>query len=207
MYGATMMIVTLIILTAPLLVCCYAFSGEIDATAVVVDVHDGDTFHLDRIVNGSNTIRMADINASELGQPLFYEARDFLSGLVLHKTVYLDIDDVYVYDYSGTGDRLVCVVYVDYNSTHYVNVNEALLVADLAEKEEYDNEFNADTWNLYVPKTDLVPEFPTPIILILLMLPGIVVVIARRRSTGVRETYVHTPLIDQAQAKIDTSIN
>jgi len=193
MYGATMMIVTLIILTTLLLVCCYAFSGEIDATAVVVDVHDGDTFYLDRIVNGSNTIRMADINASELGQPLFYEARDFLSGLVLHKTVYLDIDDVYVYDYSGTGDRLVCVVYVDYNSTHYLNVNEALLVAGLAEKKEYDNEFNADTWNLYVPKTDMVPEFPTPIILILLMLPAIAVVIARRRSTRVRETCVHTP--------------
>jgi len=142
-----------------------ASSGEIDATAIAISVHDGDTFNLDRNINGSSTVRLADINASELGQPLSYEARDFLKGLVLSKTVYLDIDDIYVYDYSGTGDRLVCVVYVDYNSTHYENVNKALLIAGLAEKKEYDNEFIADTWTLYVPKTDLVPEFPLFIIL------------------------------------------
>jgi hypothetical protein len=93
-----------------------------------------------------------------------------LKGLVLAKTVYLDIDDIYTYDYSGTGDRLVCVVYVDYNSTHYENVNKALLTAGLAEIKEYYNEFNSDTWAIYVPKNDLVPEFSTSPILVLLML-------------------------------------
>jgi hypothetical protein len=44
---------------------------------------------------------------------------------------------------------------------HYENVNKALLNAGLAEKKEYDNEFNSDTWTLYVPKTDLIPEFPS----------------------------------------------
>jgi len=163
-------IIVAFVLIAPVLVRCSAFSGEIDATAVAVDVHDGDTFRLDRIVNGSDTVRLADVNASELGQPLSYEARDFLKGLVFAKSVFLDIDDIYVYDYGGTGDRLVCVVYVNYNSTHYENVNEALLVAGLAEKKEYANEFNADTWALYVPKTELIQEFPSLLVLIGVML-------------------------------------
>lgn len=105
----------------------HSFSGEIDGTAVVTSVHDGDTFSLDRDFHGSHTVRLADINASELGQPLSYEARDYLIQLVRSKSIYLDIDDVYIYDFHGTGDRLVCVVYVDYNSTHYTNVNEALV--------------------------------------------------------------------------------
>lgn len=160
---AAVAVIVATILCPSFLVYCYAFSGEIDATAVAVEVHDGDTFYLDRVIKGSSTVRLADVNASELGQPLSYEARDFLKGLVLAKTVYLDIDDIYIYDYRGTGDRLVCVVYVDYNSTYYENVNKALWIAGLAEKKEYDNEFNADTWTLYVPKTDLTPELPSPI--------------------------------------------
>jgi endonuclease YncB( thermonuclease family) len=167
---AAVAVIVAMILNPSFLVCCNASSGEIDATAVAVKVHDGDTFYLDRVTNGSNTVRLADVNAPELGQPLSYEARDFLKGLVLAKAVYLDIDDIYVYDYRGTGDRLVCVVYVDYNSTHYENVNKALWIAGLAEKKEYDNEFDADTWTLYVPKTDLTPEFPISIILLISML-------------------------------------
>lgn len=156
-------VIVAMILSQSFLVCGYASSREIDATAVAVKVHDGDTFYLDRVIKGSSTVRLADINASELGQPLSYEARDFLKGLVFAKTVYLDIDDIYIYDYHGTGDRLVCVVYVVYNSTHYENVNKALWAEGLAERKEYDNEFNADTWTLYVPKTDLTPDSPLTI--------------------------------------------
>jgi endonuclease YncB( thermonuclease family) len=175
-------IIVALLLTTLFVVRCGAFSGKIDATAVAVSVHDGDTFRLDRILNGSDTVRLADVNASELGQPLSYEARDFLKGLVLAETVFLDIDDVYVYDYSGTGDRLVCVVYVDYNSTHYENVNEALLVAGLAEKKEYVNEFNADTWVLYVPKTELIPEFPSlPFLLGVMLFTCVSVAVQRKR--------------------------
>jgi micrococcal nuclease len=178
MHKLTVMIVTVILLTAPFPLCVYAFSGEIDATAVVVNVHDGDTFTLDRAVNGSTKVRLADINAPELGQPLSNEARDFLDGLVLSRIVYLDIDDIYVYDYSGTGDRLVCVVYIDYNSTHCENVNKGLLVAGLAEKKEYDNEFSADAWTLYVPKIDLgqTPVFELPLFLIVAPLMVIIAI-------------------------------
>jgi endonuclease YncB( thermonuclease family) len=184
---AAVAVIVAVILSPVFLVCCYSSSGEIDAIAVAVDVHDGDTFNLDRIINGSDTVRLADIDASELGQPLSYEARDFLKGLTLAKTVYLDIDDIYVYDYRGTGDRLVCVVYVDYNSTHYENVNKALWTAGLAEKEEYDNEFIADTWTLYVPKTDLIPEFPSFLVLTIFMTATLLAVIVWKRAVHSRK--------------------
>jgi endonuclease YncB( thermonuclease family) len=158
----------------------YSFSGEIDGTAVVTSVHDGDTFNIDRDFHGSHIIRLADINASELGQPLSYEARDYLARLVQGKSVYLDIDDVYIYDYSGTGHRLVCVAYVDFNSTHYMNVNKALVVAGLAEVKEYYNEFKANSWTLYVPKTDIVPEFASFLILPIFAAAMLAVVLMRR---------------------------
>jgi len=163
----------------------YSYSGEIDATAVVTEVHDGDTFYIDREVNGSDTIRLADINASELGQPKSIEARDFLAGLVNQTTVYLDIDDKYTFDYNGTGHRLVCVVYVSYNETHYKNVNKALLDAGLAEAKEYDNEFNHSTWTLYVPKTELVPEFSFFLIPIFMIATLLTVTVYRKKHAKI----------------------
>jgi endonuclease YncB( thermonuclease family) len=181
---AAVIIIVAMVLNSSFLICCNAFSGEVEAIAVAVEVHDGDTFRLNKFINGSITVRLADIDAPELGQPLSSEATEFLKGLVLAKTVYLDIDDVYMYDYSGTGDRLVCVVYVGYNSTHYENVNKALWVAGLAEKKEYDNEFNADTWTLYVPKTDLIPEFPSFLILPLSIFTTLLAVIVCKKKRG-----------------------
>ena len=145
-------------------VCFGVSSGKVDVTAIASSVHDGDTFSTDREFHGSDTIRLADIDASELGQPLSYEARDFLSGLVYHNTVYLDVDDVYTFDYRGIGHRLVCVVYVSHNSTHYKNVNKALLDAGLAEKKDYDNEFDPDTWTLYALKQETPKSQPFPIL-------------------------------------------
>jgi endonuclease YncB( thermonuclease family) len=160
----------------------YAFSGEIDGTAVATTVHDGDTFNIDTEFHISHTVRLADVDASELGQHLSYEAIDYLIQLVRGKSVYLDIDDVYIYDYYGTGDRLVCVVYVDYNSTHYMNVNEALVVAGLAEVKDYDNEFNVGSWTLYVKKTDVAPEFPSFLVLPLFLAATILLTLLKRRA-------------------------
>ena len=162
---------------------CSVFSGEIDATAVATSVHDGDTFHIDRQFYGSETIRLADINASEEGQPNFTEARDFLKQLVSGQTVYLDIDDKYTFDYSGAGQRLVCLVYVSYNLTHYMNVNKALLDVGLAEKKDYDNEFEPDRWTLYVLKSDVISEFPSYLVLPLLMLTTLLTVTIYKKKT------------------------
>ena len=121
-----------------------AANWEIDATGTVYKVIDGDTFDASPV----GRVRLADIDAPEVGHPGYQEAKDFLNSWVFNETVYLDVDDVY-----GTDpyDRLVCVVYVRYNATHLMNVNKALLDAGLADISDFPNEFNPATWTLYVP--------------------------------------------------------
>ena len=103
------------------------------------------------------------------------------------RTVYLDVDDEYTYDTTGT--RLVCVVYLDFNSTHYLNVNEDLLVKGYALKRDYDNEFNPNTWTLLVPRTtpsdtpnDTVFLMMLILILILAAILAVVIFLIRRRT-------------------------
>jgi len=132
-------------LSGMLIVCVY---GEVDKTSTVTRGINGDTFD---IFTGER-IRLADVDAPENYESGYSQAKDYLASLVNGKTVYLDVDDVYTYDYSGTGDRLVCVVYVDYDSMQLMNVNEALLDGGYAEISNYDNEFNPYLWSLLVPK-------------------------------------------------------
>jgi hypothetical protein len=73
----------------------------------------------------------------------------------------LDVDDVYTYDYSGTGSRLVCVAYVEHNATHLLNVNKALLDGDYAVISNFENEFNPYLWSLYSLNPIAEPT-PTP---------------------------------------------
>jgi endonuclease YncB( thermonuclease family) len=129
-----------------------SFSGEIDATAVVSSVIDGDTFD----TSSEGRIRLADIDAPEYWESGYDDAKDFLVSLIDDKTVYLDIDDVYWTDKYG---RLVCVVYVEYNSTHAENVNKVLLVEGHATIWDFHNEFAPATWNLYISK-ELIREYP-----------------------------------------------
>jgi len=72
------------------------FSGEIDGIAVTTNVHDGDTFHIDSNFNGSNTIRLADINASELGQP-----KSFIIERINAK--FLDALAIIMFNFSSVG--------------------------------------------------------------------------------------------------------
>jgi len=127
------------------------WGAEIDRTATVASVHDGDTFTL----TTSDKVRLADLNAPELGDDGADEATDYLDYQVNGKTVYLDVDDKYQTDSFG---RLVCVVYVDYNSTHYLNVNEALIDGGYVEARDYDNEFNYNSFELYLSKAQ--PDQP-----------------------------------------------
>jgi len=147
----------------------YCSTGEIDKIAIVAWVQDGDTFRTE----DDEWIRLADINCSEKNQPGYLEATNYMISTVKNKTVFLDIDDKYTYDEKdgekGKGDRLVCVVYVDHNETHYLNVNKALLVEGHAEITNYDNEFNPYSWSLYVSKEN-IPEFTSGTILLLFFL-------------------------------------
>ncbi len=146
-----------------------ASSLEIDLRGIADHVIDGDTFDL---VAGTGTeyrVRLADVNANESGQPGYYEARDHLATLVLGKTVFLDVDDLYIWDNHGTGSRLVAVPYIETNSTHLLNICEALFLEGQVEKREYDNEFNPYSWGLYIQKVDAIPELqPTTLLLLMI---------------------------------------
>lgn len=133
-----------------------AYTVRINLEGVVSQVIDGDTFYL---VSGDR-VRLADINTPEIGEPGYDNAKDYTYGLVNGQTVYLDVDDVSRID---SHSRLVCVVYVDYNATHYLNLNKALLVSGLAEVWDHtNNEFDPDDWQLYVSKsTGLLSPNPT----------------------------------------------
>lgn len=119
-------------------------SWENDKTAVASRVIDGDTFD----TAAGDRVRLADIDAPESGESGYYEAKNYLSGLVYNEQVYLDIDDVYGTDKYG---RLVCVVYVDHSATEVCNVNKALLVEGHAVIWNFNNEFDPYTWSLYCP--------------------------------------------------------
>jgi len=122
----------------------YSIGGiEVDLTAYVYRVVDGDTF--DGFPSGR--VRLADINTPEMGEAGYSEAKEALTRLVLNKRVYLDVDDLYVMDKYN---RLVAVVYVEYNSTHLMNVNKWLLVNGYAKLFDHPNEFNPSDWSLYV---------------------------------------------------------
>ena len=150
-------------------------SGEFDTDSVVSSVIDGDTF----VTTSEGIIRLADVDAPETYEIRYQASKDYLFSLIYGKTVYLDIDDIYR---TGGFGRLICVVYVSYNSTHYLNVNQALLAGNYAEMVNYDNEFSPYSWELYVNKND-IPEFPTWIILTLFVSVTLTVLILRKRLT------------------------
>ena len=118
---------------------------EIDKIAYVTVVIDGDTFD----VSTGERVRLADINTPEIGKDGYFEAKNQLRILIENKQVYLDIDDKYRIDNHS---RLVCLVYVEYNSTHLINVNQALLDLQVAIIWDHDNEFNPSDWKLFYPR-------------------------------------------------------
>ena len=120
-----------------------AYAWEIDKTASVTSVIDGDSFSIT-----GDEVRLADVSAPEWDEPGGSAATSALYGLISGKTVYLDTDQQ-----SGRGPygRLIAVVYVKTSSTQYINVNKALLNQGVVSRTDYtNNEFNPSTWTLYV---------------------------------------------------------
>jgi hypothetical protein len=135
--------------------CLVVVNGEFNERSGVVSwIGDGDTFDINYI-----TYRLADIDAPELDDPGGPEAKDYLFDLIYNEMVFLDIDDLYETDPFG---RFVCLVYLDYNTTHYLNVNLAMVLANQAILKNYDNEFNASLWTLYLSKPIIPTPSPTP---------------------------------------------
>jgi peptidylprolyl isomerase len=151
--------------------------GEFDMITVCERVIDGDTFD----TTSGDRIRLADVDAPESYEQGYQVAKDYLIDLISNETVYLDVDDIYETDIYG---RYVCVVYVRHNSTHYLNVNEALLYAGCAVISNYYNEFNPYDWTLYVPE-EVIPEFPSLILLPLFLLGTLLATVFYRRKSKV----------------------
>lgn len=114
---------------------------EIDQTTTCTRVKDGDSF-----VTTFGEIRLADIDAPEYNDA----SRNALSAIILNKQIFLDIDDVYRTDQYG---RYVCVCYVKSGDSQYLNVNKYLVLQGYAEIQNYNNEFNPNSWTLYYSTT------------------------------------------------------
>jgi hypothetical protein len=151
-------------------------SGEIDALTIVTNVIGDDTFEIEN----QELIKLADIDptcADIDNSTGFISAKSVLASIIEGKTIYLDIDDLFGTDYSGTGNRTVAVVYVDFNSTHYLNVNNVMLKRKLLEANDQDNDFTPENWTMYIKKQD-IPEFPvetTTTVFTILLITAIIV--------------------------------
>jgi|GEM_PF-6680403 len=129
-------------------------SGEDMIEVYVTEVVDGDTFSTFQ----GYTVRLADVDAPEFGEVGFVESTVFLESLIENKTVILDIDDISRTDSFG---RFVCLVFLDWNSTHYLNVNQVLISEYHAVIDDFsNNEFNPYFWTVFLLK-DQAP-LPTP---------------------------------------------
>jgi endonuclease YncB( thermonuclease family) len=147
-----------IIITFSLLLLAFLFSNvmatsiSIDKTATVSTVIDGSSF----MINSGETVKLAGIETPPSGQPGYSEAKYYLTNMVQGKIVYLDIDNLATTDQYG---RLISVGYIDYNSTHYENVNMAMIVNSYAIPISLNNsEFNPSSWTWFVPKDTPSPS-------------------------------------------------
>ena len=106
-----------------------------EASGYCYYVVDGDTLDVD----GIGRIRLVGVNAPEVGEPGYQEAKDFVKSKCLGKVVGLDIDDAKHYDKYG---RILAVVYVG-----NTNINAELLKKGYA-KVMYipPSEFNPYSW-------------------------------------------------------------
>lgn len=122
-----------------------ALQSEFDVCADIYRVVDGDTFDAFPV----GRVRLADIDAPELGTSEGEQAKQALSNLVSRygSRVYLDVDDIYIMDRYN---RIVAVAYLRYNKTHIINVNRWLIDNGYATIADYPNEFNPYTWTLYI---------------------------------------------------------
>ena len=111
---------------------------EYEIVSKPTHIRDGDTFE----IPDSPAIRLADVSCPETHQYGGPEATSALTQLIWGKIVYIDVDDIYV---TGPYGRYICLVYVDHNSTHLLNVNLAMVLNGKATITDYDNQWNPYT--------------------------------------------------------------
>lgn len=115
-----------------------------DASGVVTRVLDGDTIEIQDV----GRIRLADVDCPEMNRLGGQEAAAFATGILLNKTVYLDIDSRSIHD-NTESEREVCIVYLENGS----NFNRMMVDTGHAYVQDYtSNEFSpADWWDGTIP--------------------------------------------------------
>ena len=158
------LVLLFMLITVPVIANSYVWKEPLNTTkfsesGIVIKVVDGDTFDVKEI----GRIRLADVNTPEIDTEEGKEAKEHVKGLCDGKKVYLDIDDLHI---TGKYGRIVAVVYIPYNETHYVNLNQLLLKEGYAEARDYPNEFNPDDWIgsplEYIALSTLLIPSPSP---------------------------------------------
>jgi|WetSurMetagenome_2_1015567.scaffolds.fasta_scaffold136017_2 hypothetical protein len=125
-------------------------SIQSDKNGVVTSVIDGSTFTVDT----GETIRLAEIITPNSSQPGFESSRSYLGSMIQGKTVILDVDTRIVSDQG----KLLCIAYLDYNSTYYENINKAMIENGYAAPTSVSTtEFNPSTWTWFVSKQTTTP--------------------------------------------------
>ena len=155
--GIALMLLFMLI-TVPVIANSYVWKEPLNTTkfgesGIVIKVVDGDTIDIEDV----GRRRLADVNTPEIDTEEGKEAKEHVKGLCDGKKVYLDIDDLYI---TGKYGRIVAVVYIPYNETHYVNLNQLLLKEGYAEARDYPNEFYPDAW--IESPLEYIALMPTP---------------------------------------------
>jgi len=120
---------------------------EHEIASTVTNVIDGDTFD----IAAGYRVKLADIDCPEQYEIGYEDASYYLWSLIHGETLLIDVDDVYQWDQSGDGDRVVCVAYLRFNESHVLNINEAMLESGYAVLDDFPNSFNPDEWSMYTP--------------------------------------------------------
>ena len=116
------------------------------STGYVAAVIDGGSFQL----GSGGTLKLAAVDTPSSGQVGYSESKNYLTVLIQGKTVFLDTGVAATTDQQG---RLMCIVYIDYNSTHHENINMAMIQNGYAVPNSTSNYgFNPGTWTWFVLK-------------------------------------------------------
>lgn len=121
-----------------------------DKTGTVTSVISGNTF----TINTGETIKLAEITVPASGEAGFETSRSYLASMIEGKIVYLDVDSRIIND----GDKFLCIAYIDFNTTHYENINKAMIEARYAAPTTTQTtEFNPSTWTWFIAKQTATP--------------------------------------------------
>jgi hypothetical protein len=147
-YALIVAVLTVFVVAAPFV---SGSSIQADKNGVVTSVIDGSTFTVDT----GEMIRLAEIITPNSSQPGFESSRSYLANMIQGKTVILDIDTRIISDQG----KLLCIAYLDYNSTYYENINKAMIENGYAAPTSVSTtEFNPSTWTWFISKQTT----PTP---------------------------------------------